>query len=71
LLVLHQVGVAEFQIDALDPASGRRSPWRSLRLSDPTGVWGLGSMRISDDGRHLAFTVNRCLTTLYMASGLR
>jgi len=57
-------------IDEIDIATGRRAPWKELRLADPAGAMRTTTW-ITPDGRAYAYTATRTLSTLYLAEGLR
>jgi hypothetical protein len=54
----------------VEPASGRRELWRSLKPADPAGVTRLNAL-VSADGRGHAYSYLRSLSDLYLVDGLR
>lgn len=55
----------------VDLASGRRELWREIHPSDPAGFRGLGRIRITPDGKSIAYSVNRTLSELYLVRGVK
>jgi Tol biopolymer transport system component len=59
-------------IDLVDIATGHRDLWRRLAPEDPTGVSGIGSVRISPDGQSYAYSYSRALAIdLVVVGGVR
>lgn len=54
----------------VEPLSGRRELWRSLKPADPAGVRRLTAL-VSADGRAYAYSYMRSLSDLYLVEGLR
>jgi Tol biopolymer transport system component len=54
----------------VDTSTGRRQPWRTIALSDPTGVHGFPSVRATPDGDAYAYSYARFLSELYSVDGL-
>ena len=54
-----------------DLQTGSVSTLRSITSQDPTGVWRIHPVRITPDGRTVAYTVSRALADLYVCKGLR
>ena len=59
------------RIDAIDLASGRRSPLRSLTPADRAGLIGVDFVLLSADARAYAYSYRRQLSVLYGVDGLR
>jgi Tol biopolymer transport system component len=59
------------KIDRLDPATGRRQPWRELAPADPAGVTGVTTVILTADARSYAYTYVRRLSNLYLVEGLK
>ena len=57
-------------IDEIDIATGKRVPWKDLRLADPAGALMTHTL-VTPNGRAYAYTMTRTLSTLYLAEGLR
>jgi WD40 repeat protein len=49
--------------------SGQRQPWRKIAPPDLTGVLQVGRVLLSADSRSYAYSVQRTLSELYVASG--
>jgi len=58
-------------IDRIDVAAGTRQPWKQLTLPDGAGVFFMGDVSITPDGRSYAYAINSSIGTLYLAEGLR
>jgi hypothetical protein len=52
-------------------ASGRVEPWREFGPSDPAGVFTIGDVYLSTDGRSYAYSYSRVLSVLYLVEGLQ
>ena len=57
-------------IERLELATGQRTPWKTVRPTDPTGVWGIYNVLLTPDGEGYAYTYGRALTDLYLLEGL-
>jgi serine/threonine protein kinase/WD40 repeat protein len=55
----------------LDPGTGVSVPVRRLAPSDPAGVIGIPTVRVTPDGRTWAWSYARLLSELYVAEGLK
>jgi hypothetical protein len=55
----------------LDPETGISAPIRTLGPSDPAGVIGIPTVRVTPDGRTWAWSYARLLSELYVAEGLK
>ena len=64
-------GTVPVEIDRVDLATGRRTPWRRIMPDDPVGLFGIGPVVVSPGGRSYAYTCGRMLSDLYLADGLR
>jgi hypothetical protein len=69
-LFLREGGVSA-RIERLELATGRKTPWKVLRPTDPTGVWGTFNHFLTPDGEGYAYTYGRVLNDLYLLEGLR
>jgi hypothetical protein len=58
-------------VDRIGIPTGTRQPWRELVPADPTGVSGIGPVRITPDGKSYAYSLNSSIGSLYLAEGLR
>jgi WD40 repeat protein len=54
-----------------DLQTGTVGTLRNITSQDPTGVWRVHPVRITPDGRTVAYTVSRSLADLYVCKGLR
>ncbi len=59
------------RIERFDLASGKRTLWKEISLSDPTGVDRLFSAQITPDGSCYCYSFMRSLSRLYDVEGLR
>jgi len=58
------------QIYRIDPATGRQEPWTSILPRDRAGIMNLVMFRVTPDGKSMAYTWHRALSSLYVADGL-
>ncbi|HEX5230424.1 MAG TPA: hypothetical protein VFW44_22085, partial [Bryobacteraceae bacterium] len=63
-------GLTALKITRLDLASRREEPWKELKPADPVGV-RLESVALTPDGNAYAYSFQRDICTLYLASGLK
>jgi Tol biopolymer transport system component/tRNA A-37 threonylcarbamoyl transferase component Bud32 len=59
------------RIYRLDLASGRRDLWKELHPSDPAGIRSLVRLRITPDGKSIAYGLVRTASELYVVEGLK
>ncbi|MGA7992059.1 MAG: protein kinase [Thermoanaerobaculia bacterium] len=59
------------RIERFDLASAKRTLWKEIALSDPTGVDDIQSAQLSPDGSCYCYTIMRSLSRLYYVEGLR
>lgn len=59
------------RIDRVEVATGKVALWREIAPADRTGMTEVSSVRISMDGSTFTYTVQRLLSELYLAEGLR
>jgi len=59
------------QIDRLDLASGKRTPYKQLLPSDAAGIDHLAPVFMSRDGKKFAFGYARFLSDIYLVEGLK
>jgi hypothetical protein len=64
------VGGYRYRIDEVDIATGKRVPWKELRLADPAGA-GITRFMMTPNGETYAYHVWSSLSTHYLAEGLR
>ncbi len=70
LFLRQMVGLTALKINRLDLASRREEPWKELKPADPVGVQIYDAV-ISPDGNAYAYSFQRDIGTLYLASGLK
>ncbi|HSD28655.1 MAG TPA: protein kinase, partial [Vicinamibacteria bacterium] len=58
-------------IDRIEVATGSRQPWKEMTPGDPTGVYGIGGMSVTPDGKSYAYHFISSIGSLYLAEGLR
>ncbi len=63
-------GAFPAEVSALDPASGKRQPWKTVSPAGYVGV-DCSSLRFSDDGKRVAARYILQRSTLYVVEGLR
>jgi eukaryotic-like serine/threonine-protein kinase len=59
------------EIEALEIASGRRRPWKTLALSDPSGVVRIFPIIVAPDEKSYCYSYDRMLSTLHLVEGIR
>jgi hypothetical protein len=59
------------RIERLELATGRRTPWKVLRPTDPTGVYSTWKYPLTPDGEGYVYTYGRALNDLHLLEGLR
>ena len=70
-LFLADLSVLPARVFTLDLATGQRKPWRTVGPVDPSGVLQIRNLAISQDGRALAYSFTRVLTSdLYLTDPL-
>ncbi len=70
LFLRQMVGLTALKINRLDLASRREEPWKELKPADPVGVQIYDAV-ISPDGNAYAYSFQRDIGTLYLASWLK
>jgi eukaryotic-like serine/threonine-protein kinase len=58
------------KISRLDVATGRKEPWRTLKVPEP-GAEFIGALALSADGKTCAFSFQHDLANLYLVKGLK
>jgi len=58
-------------IQRLDLATGKRTPWKSLVPSDPAGIDHLAPILMSRDGKNYVYGYGRFLSDIYLVEGLK
>jgi predicted Ser/Thr protein kinase len=69
-LVLRQ-GSVPARLDRVEMASGRRTPWKTLRPPDMTGAGHIWTILVTPDGDGYAYTHGLFLQDLFLVEGLR
>jgi hypothetical protein len=59
------------RVDRLDPATGRRTPWKTLMPADKAGLIDTGFVLLSADARSYVYSYRRFISTLFLVDGLR
>jgi hypothetical protein len=70
VLVLRR-GSLPVRIDRVDVRTGKATLWREIVPADRTGMTRVSSVRISADESTVTYTVQRLLSELYVAEGLK
>jgi eukaryotic-like serine/threonine-protein kinase len=70
LFLRQMVGLTAVKIIRLDLANRREEPWKELRPADPVGVQ-IYDVVVTPDGNGYAYSFQRDIGTLYLASGLK
>ena len=61
---------ASTRIDRIELATGARTPWRAITLTDSTGVLYVGDPVVSDDEQQYAYACWRRISDLYLMENL-
>ncbi len=69
-LLVFRMDESPAQVLRVDVATGKRELWRTVALSDPTGVHGFPSIRVTPDKSVYAYSYARFLSELYAVDGL-
>jgi tRNA A-37 threonylcarbamoyl transferase component Bud32 len=69
-LVVRQ-GSVPARLDRIEVASGRRTPWKTLRPPDMTGAGHIWTTLLTPDGEGYAYTHGLFLQDLFLVEGLR
>ncbi len=70
-LVVYSRTLLPAPVDAIDLASGKRTPLLKLIPPDPVGISGIQGVMLSLDGSAYAYNVVRQLSELYLVEGLK
>jgi hypothetical protein len=54
----------------LNLTGGERKPWKRFSPADKTAVAGITKIRITSDGIHYGYELQRIYSTLFLADGL-
>jgi hypothetical protein len=63
-------GDRKMRIDRLELATGKRTFFKEITPSDPTGVASIASVQLTPDGRSYCYSFMRSLSRLYVIEGL-
>ncbi len=55
----------------VDVSTGKRTPWKDVQPSDPTGVDSIRNLLLSRDTKTYAYGYIRLLSDLYLVEGLK
>ena len=58
------------EIEAFEIASGRRRPWKTLALPDPSGVVKIFPIIVAPDEKSYCYSYDRLVSTLHLVEGL-
>jgi hypothetical protein len=70
LFLRQMVGLTALNVNRLDLAQGREQLWKELKPADTVGVQIYDAV-ITPDGNAYAYSFQRDICTLYLASGLK
>jgi Tol biopolymer transport system component len=63
-------GPSHVKISRVDVATGRREPWKELKMPDPVGAT-IAEIEMTPDGSAYAYSFQRDMTTLFLVGGLK
>jgi hypothetical protein len=63
-------GRTALSIERIEVATGAREEWQSIEPADRAGIIDVFPVWITPDGAHYAYGYRRCLSDLYLVSGL-
>ncbi len=58
------------EIQALDIETGNRRPWKTLAVSDPSGVSKIFPIIVAPDEKTYCYSYDRTLSTLHLVEGI-
>lgn len=58
------------EIYKINTATGHQEPWKNILPRDRAGIMNLVSLRVTPDGKSMAYSWHRALSSLYIADGL-
>ncbi len=70
-LLISRLDEVPAQVFRVDVRTGRSELWKTLVPSDPAGVLGFPSIRVTPDGSGYAYSFLRILSELYVVDGLK
>jgi serine/threonine protein kinase/DNA-binding beta-propeller fold protein YncE len=68
---VHQTGEHNTRIFLIDIATGRRTLWKELAISEPAGSAGIREVFLTPDGKSYVYWYVRELSDLYLVEGLK
>ena len=71
LLWIFRRGEVPAEVSQIELATGKRQLWKKLQPPDASGVYSIGTFRVTPDGRSYFYSYRRTLSQLYTAAGLR
>jgi serine/threonine protein kinase/Tol biopolymer transport system component len=69
-LFTYRGGILPAVVERIEIDTGKRSPWKELTPSDPTGVNGLTRVRMARDEQTFVYSFLQRLSELYVVEGL-
>ena len=70
-LYCYQIADTPATVFRIELATGKRALWKKLEPSDPVGIFGMGNIFFSEDGKSYVYSFNRKLDVLYVVDGLK
>jgi hypothetical protein len=69
-IFVYRPSAPPLRVETVDVKMGRRTLWKEIRPSDPSGVDQVGPIQIAPDGVSYVYSYRRALDELYLATGL-
>jgi WD40 repeat protein len=70
-IFVYRPSAPPLRVEKVDVKTGRRTLWKEIRPTDPSGVSQVGPIMISPDEKTYVYSYRRMLGDLYLAAGLR
>ena len=70
-IFVYRPSAPPLRVEKVDVQTGRRTLWKEIRPTDPSGVAQVGPIQISRDEKTYVYSYRRVLGELYLATGLR
>jgi eukaryotic-like serine/threonine-protein kinase len=70
-IYVYRPSAPPLRVERVDVKTGRRTLWKEIRPSDPSGVNQVGPIQIAPDEKAYVYSYRRMLGDLYLATGLR
>jgi Tol biopolymer transport system component/predicted Ser/Thr protein kinase len=70
-IFVYRPSAPPLRVEKVDVKTGRRTLWKELRPSDPSGVEQVGPIQIAPNEASYVYSYRRALDELYLATGLR